>query len=184
MRPRKCRGIRHEAPLSAVQTGPQAPPWLPFAHGDSWWPQGSGPPPRPRPQEALGLNSPSETPKSRGLSLDRLKKRADFLRAARTTRRVVTSLTLETCLTPDDEQTHAHIRVGFTASRKVGNAVARNRAKRRLRAAAAAILPLHGREGHDYVLVARTATLTRVFADLLGDLETALKAAHSKGEQR
>ena len=110
----------------------------------------------------------------------------DFLRAARTTRRVATSLTLETCPTPGEALQPACIRVGFTASRKVGNAVARNRAKRRLRAAAAAILPLHGREGHDYVLVARTAMLTRVFADLLGDLETALKAAHrtGKGEQK
>jgi ribonuclease P protein component len=73
-----------------------------------------------------------------------------------------------------------HIRVGFTASRKVGNAVARNRAKRRLRAAAAAVLPLHGREGHDYVLVARTATLTRGFAELLNDLSGALTAAHAR----
>ena len=55
----------------------------------------------------------------------------------------------------------------------------RNRAKRRLRAAAAATLPLLAREGHDYVLVARTATLSRPFAELTRDLEKALIAAHA-----
>jgi len=71
------------------------------------------------------------------------------------------------------------LRVGFTASRKVGNAVARNRAKRRLRAAAAALLPLYGQPGRDYVLVARTATGTKPFSVLLEDLKAALEAAHA-----
>ena len=110
--------------------------------------------------------------------MDRLKNRADFLRAARGVRRSVAGLTLELC--PSPATAEGHLRVGFTASRKVGNAVARNRAKRRLRAAAAAVLPLHGRDGHDYVLVARTATLTRGFADLLNDLSGALGAAHAR----
>jgi ribonuclease P protein component len=110
--------------------------------------------------------------------MDRLKNRPDFLRAARGIRRSTTSLTVELC--PAPAPLCGHIRVGFTASRKVGNAVARNRAKRRLRAAAAAVLPLHGREGHDYVLVARTATLTRGFAELLNDLSGALTAAHAR----
>jgi ribonuclease P protein component len=65
-----------------------------------------------------------------------------------------------------------------TASRKVGGAVLRNRAKRRLRAAAAATLPLSGRAGHDYVLIARIATLSRPFAELIGDLSNAVAAAH------
>ena len=64
--------------------------------------------------------------------MDRLKKRADFLRAAKGVRRVEGASTLETCKTPDAAD-GASWRVGFTASRKVGNAVARNRAKRRLR---------------------------------------------------
>jgi ribonuclease P protein component len=108
--------------------------------------------------------------------MTRLKNRADFLRAARGIRRSTAGLTLELCPSPAPDG----LRVGFTASRKVGNAVARNRAKRRLRAAAAALLPLHGRAGHDYVLVARTATLTRPFADLLTDLTGALAAAHAR----
>ena len=71
-------------------------------------------------------------------------------------------------------------RAGFTATRKIGGAIERNRAKRRLRAAAAALLPLYGVEGSDYVLVARAGTLTRPFADLLEDLAVSLKAAHAK----
>jgi ribonuclease P protein component len=70
--------------------------------------------------------------------------------------------------------------VGFTASRKIGNAVVRNRAKRRLRAAAAQLLPLLGRSGHDYVLVARATAVARPFAALLSDITQALNAAHRK----
>lgn len=67
------------------------------------------------------------------------------------------------------------IRVGLTASKKVGNAVARNRARRRLRALAVELLPDHAAPGHDYVLIARAATVTRPFADLRSDLVSALK---------
>jgi len=110
--------------------------------------------------------------------VERLKKRADFLRAARGIRRVEGAITLETCLAP--ELAPAHLRVGFTASKKIGNAVVRNRAKRRLRAAASQLLPLLGRPGHDYVLVARGTAAARPFPALLSDITTALKAAHRK----
>jgi ribonuclease P protein component len=114
------------------------------------------------------------------ISMDRLRKRADFLRAQKGVRRSAGALTLECCATPYETASTLAIRVGFTASRKVGNAVARNRAKRRLRAAAAALLPLSGQGGNDYVLVARRDTLTRPYAALLKDLEAALSAAHSR----
>ena len=111
--------------------------------------------------------------------MDRLKKRADFLRAAKGVRRVEGAVTLETCKTPDGAADSIDTcRVGFTASRKIGNAVARNRAKRRLRAAASQLLPLLGRKGHDYVLVARATTGTRAYHALLADVTAALNAAH------
>lgn len=112
--------------------------------------------------------------------MDRLKKRADFLRAARGIRRVEGAITLETCATPDSDAAAGRLRVGFTASKKIGNAVARNHAKRRLRAAARELLPLLGRERHDYVLVARGTTVARPFAALLTDITTALTSAHRK----
>ena len=67
------------------------------------------------------------------------------------------------------------IRVGFTASRKVGNAVARNRARRRLREVAGRLLPAMAAPGRDYVLIGRRATLERPFVLLLADLEAALR---------
>jgi ribonuclease P protein component len=115
---------------------------------------------------------------SQPLTVQRLKIRADFLRAAKGLRRVEGAITLETCLTP--EPLPGTVRVGFTASKKIGNAVIRNRAKRRLRAAASQLLPLLGRDGHDYVLVARGTTVARPFPALLSDITTALKAAHRK----
>lgn len=66
-------------------------------------------------------------------------------------------------------------RLGFTASRKVGIAVCRNRARRRLRAAAAEIMANHAAPGHDYVLIARAATPRRPYAALVADLRTALR---------
>jgi ribonuclease P protein component len=108
-----------------------------------------------------------------------MRTRADFLRAQKGRRQSSASLTLEACLSPPAKAVPGAARIGFTASRKVGGAVQRNRAKRRLRAAAAATLPLLAREGHDYVLIARTTTLSRRFADLARDLSKALTAAHA-----
>ena len=112
-----------------------------------------------------------------------MRTRADFLNAQKGRRQYSAGLNLEACPSPSAKAVSGAARVGFTASRKVGGAVQRNRAKRRLRAAAAATLPLLAREGHDYVLIARTATLSRRFAELIRDLSKALAAAHAAMDQ-
>ncbi len=66
------------------------------------------------------------------------------------------------------------IGVGFTATRKIGGAVQRNRAKRRMREAARQLLPVHSLPGHDYVFVARGGTIDRDWPRLLDDVRTAL----------
>lgn len=68
----------------------------------------------------------------------------------------------------------ATIGAGFTATKKIGNAVVRNRAKRRLREAARTLLPLHGEVGTDYVFIARMDTATIGWQRLLDDMESAL----------
>ena len=107
--------------------------------------------------------------------LERLKRRTEFLNVAKGRRWTTPGLVLQARLRAADMGPEPDARVGFTASRKVGIAVARNRARRRLKAAADRLLPEHAVSGQDYVVVARTDTLKRPFALLLSDLETALK---------
>lgn len=109
------------------------------------------------------------------IALGRLKRRPQFLRVARQGARwAMPGLVLQGAPTPAAEREANTARLGFTASKKVGNAVARNRAKRRLRAAAAEIVPARGRAGMDYVLVARRETPARAWSALVQDLEAAL----------
>jgi ribonuclease P protein component len=110
------------------------------------------------------------------VALERLKRRPDFLRVADGRRKWVTpGFILQTLArAPTDDACDA-IRVGFTATRKIGNAVIRNRARRRLRAAAASVMAHHAVAGFDYVLIARSGTPGRPYAALVDDLETALR---------
>lgn len=109
--------------------------------------------------------------------IETLKQRSDFLRAARAAKRATQGMIVQAHPRGDDDPV---IRVGFTCSKKVGNAVARNRAKRRLRAAARDLLPDMGRPGWDYVLIGRAVeTAERPFDALKGDLAYALKKLHA-----
>lgn len=110
------------------------------------------------------------------MRLARLKTRRDFLRVADTRARFATpGLILQVRRHGADEASALpEIRVGFTVSKKVGNAVVRNRVKRRLRAAADEIIGARSKPGRDYVLVGRRESEERAYPDLLKDIETAL----------
>jgi ribonuclease P protein component len=121
--------------------------------------------------------------------VERLRRRPDFLRVAGARHKwAMPGLVLQarrrsgfgrpaTTTEPSEpavREPGSAIRVGFTASRKIGGAVERNRARRRLRAVAGAVLPEQARPGYDFVLIARAGTLHRRYEDLVEDLRTAL----------
>ncbi len=108
------------------------------------------------------------------VSLCVIKKRGDFLKAARARRIAMPGFVLQA-----RAREGAGIRVGYTCTKKLGDAVARNRAKRRLREIARAVLPKHGKTGYDYVLIGRRLeTATRPYHLLLAELEKALHKLH------
>ncbi|MBS0411550.1 MAG: ribonuclease P protein component [Proteobacteria bacterium] len=103
--------------------------------------------------------------------IERLKVRPDFLAAAKghaCGRGAVMAQAR------DRRDGSALIRIGFTATKRIGGAVERNRAKRRLREAARLIAPLHARPGCDYVFIARGGTGSRAWERLLDDMKSAL----------
>lgn len=105
--------------------------------------------------------------------LESLKKRSEFIRAARIGKRYSTPCFFVQAYRRTSEGT---CRYGITASRKVGPAVDRNRAKRRLRALIKPILLSDGQAGIDYVFIARKEILKKDFSLLVQDLKKAIKA--------
>ena len=106
----------------------------------------------------------------------RITKRSDFIQASHAKRLGVKGFLLQARNRNDDDQT---IRVGFTCSKKVGNAVARNRAKRRLREITNLILISSAKKGWDYVLIGKKeVTASRDFIKLKNDLTYALQKIH------
>lgn len=105
------------------------------------------------------------------MKIDRLTRRPQFLAAAKGVSQARGAVVVQQL---DRQDGQAAIRLGFTATRKVGGAVVRNRCKRRLREAARLLAPLHGRPGCDYVFIARMGTADRDWDRLLDDVKSAL----------
>jgi ribonuclease P protein component len=112
--------------------------------------------------------------------MDSLKRRADFLAAARGARAQAASFLVQA----RDRGDRGKPRLGLTVTKQSGNAVERNRIRRRLRAAADGVLSERGRPGVDYVLVARRAALSAPFETMLRELERAVARLHPERAAR
>ena len=124
-----------------------------------------------------------------GQPLDILKKRRQFLQVAAGQRKWVTpgfvlQLNVRAAVRSATraDQVLASPRVGFTVTKRVGNAVVRNKVKRRLRAAAAEVVPSHASAGNDYVLIGRKQALERPFQSLTSDLKWALRKLDERAD--
>ncbi|HYS48984.1 MAG TPA: ribonuclease P protein component [Xanthobacteraceae bacterium] len=107
--------------------------------------------------------------------MERLRQRPDFLAAAAGVKASATGFTLQARRREDE----GPARVGFTVSQKVGNAVERNRVRRRLREVVRLSAAQRIRAGHDYVLIGRRAALAEPFDRMTADLDTALERVHT-----
>jgi ribonuclease P protein component len=112
--------------------------------------------------------------KARGIPMERMRQRADFLAAAAGARASASAFTLQA----RPRQDQGPPRVGFTVSKKVGNAVERNRVRRRLREIVRLAPGGRMRAGHDYLLIGRRAALGLPFARLIAELDGALDRLH------
>ena len=111
--------------------------------------------------------------------MQRMTRRQDFIAAAKAVSHGTPGFLLQARLRADDEQA----RVGFTCTKKLGNAVLRNRIKRRLREAARLSLSSVAQPSFDYVLIGRSAAETRDFESLKSDLISAATRLHAKAQQ-
>ena len=125
------------------------------------------------------------------MQLITIKRRAHFLRVRGGARWACPSFALECRPRPVEDLGPTRMsagagsaRFGFTVTKKLGNAVVRNRIKRRLREAVRHSADPYSLADHDYVLIAREAALRRSFADLVSDLQSALQRVHAKGPPR
>ena len=103
--------------------------------------------------------------------IERLKKRSEFLACAQAPSTAKGAVVVQARPRDDDQPL---VRAGFTATKRIGGAVVRNRAKRRLREAARLLLPEFGSPGVDYVFIARGGVTTRAWDRLLDDVKSAL----------
>lgn len=118
---------------------------------------------------------------SQTFKLGTLRKRSEFLYVREGDYAARGAIVIQTRENPDASDTPG-IRFGITATKRIGNAVIRNRAKRRLRQVARQLLPTLGRPGQDYVLIARDRTPTRDWDQLLQDATRALHSLPGPGQ--
>jgi ribonuclease P protein component len=168
----------HQKDFSTQQPEAQAAPRVPFAHGDEERPEDSGVSAGQGPQAPQRVGQPGAAaralPVDRNptpLALERLRVRREFLYVAEGFLERRRLLVVQARPRNPPRETAGD---GYTTTKKVGGSVVRNRARRRLREASRALLPLLGVAGADYVFIARQETGTAPWPRLLDDMETAL----------
>jgi ribonuclease P protein component len=135
---------------------------------------------------SAGMGDGGELSNTSRLKITRLKRRGDFQRAARGRRAGAESFGLQANQRPplaDQAVDRLGPRVGFTVTKKVGDAVVRNRIRRRLKEALRLSNSLEARVDHDYVVMARREALSRRFDLLIADLARAFSAVHSSSSR-
>jgi ribonuclease P protein component len=178
----RIKVTRREADVSAEPTRTQAPPRLSLAHVHRRRSQGDRGAPGTRAQAPLGLSHDDDAaaPAAATAVVVRLRRRGEFVAAARGAKQGAQAFLLQAVRRrgrPDGKSVAAagEVGIGITVTRKIGGAVVRNRARRRLREALRQLLPGPAKPGHDYVVVARPAALRQPFAELAADLGGAFK---------
>jgi ribonuclease P protein component len=168
-RHKKFKDYSHEAHFSAEQSRACPSPRFSSSYVNRRWPQYPERTPRTRPQEAVGLITEQADRDMRGYSI--IKKRSDFLAANRGKRYATPGFVL---LVKDRQDESTDIRLGITITKKVGNAVVRNRMRRRFRALAQEMLGQNGQPGADHILIGRDTGIERDFGALRSDMIKAL----------
>lgn len=167
----------HQTDFSTQQPEAQAAPRFPFAHGDQKRPENPGAPPQQGPQAPLRLvaaesgRTPARASNQTPVAIERLRARREFLHVAAGVSERRKLLVVQARRRGEPREAAG---AGFTATRKVGPSVVRNRARRRLREAVRLLLPFHGVAGADYVFIARQETGSAPWTRLLDDMEIAL----------
>jgi ribonuclease P protein component len=151
------QGMIDEAHISTEQPRPRTAPRLSSPDVDGGRPGRDPRPSRPRPSQAQRLTTVSA--------------RKDFLAANAAKRRATAGFVL---LVRDRADGDATMRVGFTVTKKIGNAVVRNRMKRRLRALARDVIVPCGAAGCDHILIGRAGGVERGYAALKSELTAAV----------
>ena len=168
-RRKKFKDYSHEAHFSAEQSRACPSPRFSSSYVNRCRPQHPERTSRPRPQEAVGLITEQADRDMRGYSI--IKKRSDFLAANRGKRYATPGFVL---LVKDRQDESTEIRLGITITKKVGNAVVRNRMRRRFRALAQEMLGHNGKPGADHILIGRDSGIERDFGALRSDMIKAL----------
>lgn len=158
--------IHREADLSTQQAGAQAPSRFSRPDGHEGRPQGPC-------RAALARAQTAECLTATALSVDRIRRRADFLAAARGRKASGTAFVLQVRSRADGWPP----RIGFTVTKKIGNAVERNRVRRRLREMVRKS-GVAAQAGHDYVVIGRRAALAVPFTQMLEDFARAMRTVH------